>query len=64
MALTLEALLGTEMLFLAQSSVFSCVALMLGHCGGVVTVFEFYTEARKTYYSFIKGLLTALCEIG
>lgn len=36
----------------------------LGHCGGVVTLFGFYTEARRTYRSFIKGLLTALCEMG
>lgn len=50
--------------FLAQSSVFSCVALVLGHCGGVVILFGFSTEARRTYRSFIKGLLTALCEMG
>lgn len=64
MVLTLETLLEEEMPSLAQSSVFSCMTLALGHCGGVLTLFGFYTEARRTYHSFIKGLLTALCEMG
>lgn len=64
MSLTLETLLGGEMPCLSSVISIQVRGTALGHCGGVVTLFGFYTEARRTHRSFIKGLLTALCEMG
>ena len=63
MVLTSEALLRMEMLAWLSHQ-YSVVWLVPGHGGGVVILFEFSTEARRTFRPFIRGLLTALCETG